>query len=114
MVNKKLSSEDEEQIYIEWLTGKPLTAIAEKYPVVISTIQRVIKKKSRQDGSKKNYIISNIFKHLKNSNDPLDIALKMFDEKLENVHEKQKEYLMESITKISKNLEIILKIVEKM
>lgn len=114
MVNKKLSVEDEENIYIEWLTGKPLTSIAEHYPVVISTIQRVIKKKSRVDGTKKNFIISNIFRHLKNANDPLEIALKMFEDNNEMLHEKQKEFLLKSLNNISKNIDMLVENIEQM
>lgn len=113
MVNKKLSLEDEEEIYYEWLTGKPLSSIALKYPVVVSTIQRVIKKKSRVDGSKRNYMISNIFKHLKNVNDPLEIALKMFEINNEELHKKQKEYLLNSLAEISANIDKLVKSVEK-
>lgn len=110
MVNKKLTTEDEEMIYQEWLTGKPLSFIAGKYPVVISTVQRVIKKKSRQDGTKRNYIISIIFKHLKNANDPLELAIKTFKNELnEVVHEKQKEFLLESLHKLSENIETLNK-----
>lgn len=113
MVNKKLSLEDEEQIYLEWLTGKPLSVIALKYPVVVSTIQRVIKKKSRIDGSKRNYLVSNVFKHLKNVNDPLEIAIKMFECNNDELHSKQKEYLLESLTEISENIDILVKSIEK-
>lgn len=112
MVNKKLNIEDEEKIYLEWLSGKPLSYIAEKYPVVISTIQRVVKKKCREDGTKKNYTISNAFKHLKNTNDPLKVVLKMFEENNEQLHEKQKEFLLLSLSEISENLDLLIKRIE--
>lgn len=112
MVNKKLTLHDEEDIYFEWLTGKPLSVIAEKYPVVISTIQRVIKKKSRNDGTKRNCILNNIFKHLKNAGDPLILARKMFSENNEELHEKQKEYLLNSLKEISDNINLLVKSIE--
>lgn len=114
MVNRKLSEEDENEIYFDWLRGSSLVEIEKKYPVVISTIQRVIKKKSRYDGTKKNIILATVFKHLKNSNDPLILALKIFKENDENVHEKQKEYLMEYLNLISKNLQNLIQNIEKL
>lgn len=114
MVNKKLTQEDEEAIYYEWLAGKPLSVIASKYPVVISTVQRVIKKKSRSDGTKRNCILNNIFRHLKNANEPLEIALRMCQMNDENIHEKQKEFMLDSLGKLSENIETLVNCIQKM
>lgn len=111
MVNKKLTPEDEEQIYAEWIAGKSLKAITENFPVVISTVQRVIKKKNRVDGYTKNYAISTAFKHLKNINEPLELA-KTLDLNNCSLHEIQKEYLLENLNKISTNIDILTKNIE--
>lgn len=112
MVNKKLDREDEDQIYLEWLSGKPLAIIADNYPVVISTIQRVVKKKCREDGTKKNFTVSNTFKHLKNTNDPIKMVLKIMNDNQEHLHEKQKEFLLKTLSEISTNIELLIKKIE--
>lgn len=115
MVYRKLSSEDEQIIYYEWLSGKPLSCIADNYPVVVSTIQRVVKKKRSLDGSKRNCIISGVFKHLDNANNPLELALKSLEKDLdEAIHEKQKDFLFSSLKRLTRNVETLSAIVEKL
>ncbi|CCA61402.1 hypothetical protein AV955_gp045 [Diadromus pulchellus ascovirus 4a] len=114
MVNKKLSVEDEEAIYMEWLAGTPLTKIAENYPVVISTVQRVIKKRSLTDDSRKNFMISSVFKHLKHANQPLETAMKLFVDNKDEIHHKQKEFLMQSLKKLSDRIDQLIDAIESL
>lgn len=114
MVNKKLTTEEEEHIYFEWLSGEAITSIARKYPVVVSTIHRVIKKKSRKDSSKQNLIISDVSKHIKNANEPLTMAIKSFENNDEMLHEKQQEILLESLDKLNKNINVLIENIKKM
>lgn len=115
MVNKKLSCYEEDQIYMDYLAGKSCTGIAKNYPVVPSTVGRVVAKKKKLDGLKNNHTLFVVFKHLKNANDPLELALKTFEiDENEVIHEKQKEYLIESVKKISQNLEILIEAIEKL
>ncbi|QIH04945.1 hypothetical protein [Dasineura jujubifolia toursvirus 2a] len=109
MVNKKLSTQDEDDIYMEWLSGKSLSDIKQGYPVVVSTVQRVVKKKSRQDGTKKNCLISGVSKHIKNANEPLELAIGIFQANEEPIHEKQREFLLESLQKLSNNLDSLIR-----
>nr|UOX61038.1 MAG: hypothetical protein DiTV3a_F4ORF1 [Diabrotica toursvirus 3a] len=108
MVNKKLTLEDEENIYMEHLRGMKLTKIAEKYPVVISTIQRVVKKQDKTHGCLKNVIINTIFKHLNYANEPIDTCVNLLsNNNLPVLFEKQKEYLLTSVDNLMTNLEIL-------
>lgn len=106
MVNKKLSQQDEELIYLDWLKGDSITAITRKYPVVISTVQRVIKKKNLQETNTNNYAISNIFKHLKNANNTIGMTLQILPQG--NIHEKQQEMLLESLSELSSQIDILV------
>lgn len=110
MVNKKLTFEDEEQIYLDWLKGMTITHIAGKYPVVVSTVQRVVKKMSRTDGSKRNHIMSLVFKHLKNAIGPMELAVKNLKENNESLHAQQHEFLMEFLNTILNNVEMMKEI----
>lgn len=113
MVNKKLSEKEEDDIYLQWLIGRSLVSISKDYPVVISTIQRVINKKRSVDGTKRNCILSGIFKHLKNANGPLLLSLKMLDGTgEESLHCKQKESLLSNLKELSDNLDVLVKKVQ--
>lgn len=109
MVNKKLTNEQEDEIYLEYLSGKSMTKIKENYPVVISTIQRIISRKSRNDGFRNNLIFPKISKSLHQAVQPLRIALKIIDENTEPFFEKQTNLILEDIKKMKEDLESLEK-----
>jgi hypothetical protein len=107
MVNKKLSPEQEEEIYLMYLSGETMTKISSLYPVVISTVQRTIERKSSEDDTRKNIIFPKISKSLAHAEKPLQIALKLARENKEVFHKRQYEILMEKINNNRKDLDAI-------
>lgn len=110
MGNKKLTQKDEENIFFERLKGKKLSDIQAQYPlVVVSTIQRVVKKTELKFGANvTNLCINNVFKYLKTVCDNLTVATNLLsqiplDEPVA-VHRVQREHLDEQIKIIQEYL----------
>lgn len=107
MVNKKLTSEQEDEIYLMYLSGQTMTKISSLYPVVISTIQRIIERKSANDDSVKNIIFPKISKNLLHAEKPIKMAIKFMKENNEVFHKKQSDLLLKEIQNIREQLNII-------
>lgn len=108
MVNSKLSSEDEDMIYMEWLAGRPLAVISKNFPVVPSTLHRVIKRKKIVDDGVKSHHISNSFKHVKSATESLNRTISLIDLIPNgNIHPFQKSLLLESLDELQEKIDII-------
>lgn len=108
MVNSKLSSEDEDTIYMEWLAGRPLAMISKNFPVVPSTLHRVIKKKKIDDDNVKSHHVSNAFKHVKHASESLKKTIGLMDLiTSQEIHPFQKTLLIESINEVLEKIRVI-------